>query len=45
MRIPRNFDFDELKKYDQKFKIVDDYIGKKLVTKTVYFKNRRRLKY
>lgn len=37
IRIPRNFDLNELKKYDREFEIVDDYMGEKLVTKTVYF--------
>ena len=37
MMVPRNFDFDELAKYDQKFEIVKDYIEEKLVTMTVYF--------
>jgi len=37
LRVPKNFDFTELKKYDRAFTVVDDFIGDKLVTKTVYF--------
>ena len=37
LRIPRNFDLDELNKFDREFEVVDDYLEDKLVTKTVYF--------
>ncbi len=38
MRIPVNFNLNELKRYDRKFEIVDNYIKEKLVAKTVYFR-------
>ena len=39
MRIPRNFDLEELTQYNREFDIIDDYLEDKLVTKTVYFKS------
>ena len=37
MRVPKNFDFEELEKFKKEYEIIEDYLGEKLVTKTVYF--------
>jgi len=37
MKVPKNFDFSELKKYDREFEVVKDYIEGKLIMMTVYF--------
>lgn len=37
LRIPVNFDLTELEKFGHKYKIKDDLLGKKLISRTVYF--------
>ncbi len=40
MRIPKNFDFDELQKYNRKYDAIEDFINDKLVTRSVYFNSK-----
>ena len=38
MKVPKNFDFNELTKFNRKFEVVEDYMEGELIMMHIYFK-------